>query len=115
MATRKRKNTSLASRVKSLIPSKYIPAKIRRDPKTGKIKVQISPRNLKRNPRNVAAGFYDEEGIFHPIRASHDYKPRRAGEKAKRKPAAKRKRPAAKRKRPAAKRKRPAARRSGRK
>jgi hypothetical protein len=33
--------------------------------------------------KNVAAGFVDEDGIFHPIRASYDYKPGRAGEKAK--------------------------------
>lgn len=33
---------------------------------------------------NIAAGFYDEEGIFHPIRASFDYSARRAGEKARR-------------------------------
>jgi hypothetical protein len=39
------------------------------------------------NPRsrNVAAGFVDEEGIFHPIRASYDYSRKRAGEKKKRK------------------------------
>lgn len=29
---------------------------------------------------NIAAGFYDEEGVFHPIRASWDYDPRRVGE-----------------------------------
>jgi hypothetical protein len=33
--------------------------------------------------KNVAAGFVDEEGIFHPIRASYDYKAKRAGEKVK--------------------------------
>lgn len=37
--------------------------------------------------RNVAAGFYDDEGIFHPLRASFDYKPARVGERAKRKKA----------------------------
>lgn len=30
--------------------------------------------------RNVAAGFYDEDGYFHPIRASYDYSRSRAGE-----------------------------------
>lgn len=51
----------------------------------------------KRRPRllpswaktNVAAGFYDEDGYFHPIRASYDYSPKRAGEgrkKGKRNP-----------------------------
>ena len=38
-----------------------------------------------RGRRNIAAGFYDEEGIFHPIRSSYDYQPRRAGERVKRK------------------------------
>lgn len=42
-----------------------------------------------RRVRNIAAGFMDEEGIFHPIRASHDYKPSRAGERPKRKTKAK--------------------------
>lgn len=35
----------------SLIPSKYIPAQIRRDPKTGKIKVKVQPSRLKRSTR----------------------------------------------------------------
>lgn len=30
--------------------------------------------------KNIMAGFYDEDGIFHPIRASKDYSPSRAGE-----------------------------------
>jgi len=34
--------------------------------------------------RNVAAGFVDEEGVFHPIRASYDYSAKRAGEAKKR-------------------------------
>ena len=41
--------------------------------------------------RNIAAGFYDSEGIFHPIRASHDYQPYLAGEKAGRRSRPKRK------------------------
>lgn len=58
-----------------------------------------------RNPRNIAAGFHDEEGIFHPIRASFDYDPSRAGERRapKKKAAAKKK---AARKKSAAKPKR---------
>jgi hypothetical protein len=38
------------------------------------------------NPRrrNIAAGFYDEDGYFHPIRASYDYSAKRAGETPKR-------------------------------
>lgn len=36
--------------------------------------------------KNIAAGFYDEDGYFHPIRASYDYSPKRAGDpKPKRK------------------------------
>jgi hypothetical protein len=35
----------------------------------------------RRRKRNVAAGHYDEEGIFHPWRASWDYDPTRVGEK----------------------------------
>jgi hypothetical protein len=34
---------------------------------------------------NVAAGFYDDEGIFHPLRASYDYSESRAGETRKKK------------------------------
>jgi hypothetical protein len=30
---------------------------------------------------NVAQGFVDSKGVFHPIRASFDYNKRRAGEK----------------------------------
>lgn len=55
--------------------------------------------------KNIAAGFHDEEGIFHPIRASFDYSPSRGGDKprkGKRKKAAA-KAPARKRARPAAK------------
>lgn len=37
--------------------------------------------NGRRYLRNVAAGFYDDEGVFHPIRASYDYSAKRAGEK----------------------------------
>lgn len=40
----------------------------------------------KHKPRkNIFAGFYDEDGIFHPIRASADYSASRAGETRKRK------------------------------
>lgn len=42
---------------------------------------RVNPRRR----RNIAAGFHDEDGYFHPIRASHDYSPQRAGEKRKRK------------------------------
>lgn len=40
--------------------------------------------SIRANPRrNVAAGFYDDVGVFHPIRASYDYSPARAGEKSR--------------------------------
>lgn len=37
-------------------------------------------RSAPRRARNVAAGFVDEDGIFHPLRASFDYSASRAGE-----------------------------------
>lgn len=37
--------------------------------------------------RNIMAGFHDEEGIFHPIRASADYDSSRVGEISRRKKA----------------------------
>lgn len=49
--------------------------------------------------RNIAAGFYDEDGVFHPIRASYDYSPSRAGEKRRRAPKRRAKRKAARRRR----------------
>lgn len=58
--------------------------------------------------RNIAAGFHDEEGIFHPIRASFDYDPSRGGDrprKGKRKKKAAAKKPARKKARPSAKKK----------
>jgi hypothetical protein len=85
MAARKRSlKATLKRAVKaatSLIPSNYIPAKIRRDPKTGEIKALVDPSKLKFPKRkNVAAGFYDEFGQFHPLRQSFDYVPSRVGE-----------------------------------
>ena len=47
---------------------------------------QSSLKKTAKNPKrkkNVAAGFFDEDGYFHPIRASYDYKPGRVGEKSK--------------------------------
>lgn len=58
-------------------------------------------RTHRRRRRNIAAGFYDEEGYFHPIRASYDYSRKRAGERAP-----KRKRKTAKRSRKRTKSKR---------
>lgn len=68
--------------------------------KSGKIQLMVPGSSLKKNPRskrkNVAAGFYDEDGYFHPLRASFDYSASRAGEKAKRKPAKKKRKVKAK-------------------
>jgi len=54
----------------------------------GQLLVDLKVRGIKAlggkpRRRNVAAGFYDDEGIFHPIRASYDYKRSAAGEKPK--------------------------------
>lgn len=48
----------------------------------GKTKVGAltNAKDYFRKTRNIKAGFYDEEGIFHPIRASSDYSPSRAGD-----------------------------------
>lgn len=45
---------------------------------------------MAKKKRNVAAGFYDEDGYFHPIRASFDYDSHRAGEGRKKNPRKKR-------------------------
>jgi len=67
----------------------------------------------KKSAKNVAMGFHDLRGVFHPIRASADYDPGRAGESGgtRRKKKAKAKRPVAKKKAAAKKKavKRPAA------
>lgn len=39
-------------------------------------------RLLKRK-KNIAAGYYDEDNVFHPIRASYDYSAKRAGESSR--------------------------------
>ena len=64
--------------------------------RNGTVSVMVPGSSLKRNPKrkNVAAGFVDEDGVFHPIRASYDYKPTRAGDKPKRKAATKKRKPA---------------------
>src|SRR5205807_186521 len=56
--------------------------------------------------RNVAAGFHDDSG-FHPLRASYDYSPARAGEKPKKAKARKapKRKAAPKRRKPAARKK----------
>ncbi|HLJ17978.1 MAG TPA: hypothetical protein VKV15_26005 [Bryobacteraceae bacterium] len=48
---------------------------------TGKKKNAIQKaRKFFRQFKNVAAGFYDDLGVFHPIRASYDYSAKRAHE-----------------------------------
>lgn len=92
------------------------------NPRSGKF---TALKGRARKARNIMAGFHDEEGVFHPIRASSDYDPGRAGEGSrkgkKRKPAAAKKKAAPKKRakaRPAAKRakpkKRPAAKKARR-
>jgi hypothetical protein len=64
-----------------------------------------------KNPRrNIAEGFHDSKGVFHPIRSSVDYDPSRGGDvrkggkkKAKKTKARKAPKRKAKAKRPAAK------------
>jgi hypothetical protein len=41
---------------------------------------------FRRRRKNINAGFYDDEGTFHPIRASADYSPKAAGESKRRNP-----------------------------
>lgn len=57
--------------------------------KAGKILAKVPPSAIK-NPqrvRNVAEGFMDANGVFHPIRKSWDYERKRAGEKAEKRTA----------------------------
>jgi hypothetical protein len=83
---------------------KFVKVSAIRISKSGKVDIKVPASTAKKlmNPkgkrRNVAAGFYDEDGYFHPIRASFDYSGSRAGDKPKKK-AAKKKRAKAKRKR----------------
>jgi len=55
------------------------------DLNTGYIYEKRERNTVRRRRRNVAAGFVDDMGVFHPIRASYDYDPGRAGESRKRK------------------------------
>lgn len=80
----------MASNPKVSIPrGKWMTAEIRVT-KSGVIQAKL-PASAVRRKRNIAAGFRDEEGIFHPIRASYDYSGSRAGDpppkRKKRKPA----------------------------
>jgi hypothetical protein len=34
--------------------------------------------------KNITEGFFDKQGVFHPIRSAADYSPKRAGEKGTR-------------------------------
>jgi len=68
-------------------PSQIIPASgIIIDRKRGKVHI-INPGKI----QNIAQGFFDSNGVFHPIRASGDYDSSRVGEsKKKKKPTKKR-------------------------
>jgi hypothetical protein len=46
----------------------------------------------RRRMKNVAQGFYDNYGVFHPIRASKDYDESRVGGKRRKKSKKKKKR-----------------------
>jgi hypothetical protein len=78
--------TALAKYLKARNPGiKLRLAKIKRNPGG----VRVLPVKML---RNVAAGFYDEDGIFHPIRASFAYSGKRAGEGARKRSKAKKSR-----------------------
>ena len=49
-------------------------------------RVAVRANSRRRTRRNVAAGYYDEDEYFHPIRASYDYSSSRVGEKSRSKP-----------------------------
>ena len=72
---------------------KWVKATAVKVSKSGKIQLKVPASALKKNPRakrkNIAAGFYDEDGYFHPIRASFDYSGSRAGDKPKKRKSAK--------------------------
>jgi hypothetical protein len=80
--------------------NKWVNARVRIT-KGGKIQAAVSedilgrlfkPKRKNSRRRNVAAGFVDEEGLFHPIRASFDYSGKRAGDAPKRRAPRKRRR-----------------------
>lgn len=52
---------------------------------------RIEKGRFRSGRRNITAGFYDEEGIFHPIRASADYDPGRGGDRPKKRKPVKKK------------------------
>ena len=77
---------------------KFIPVQAVRVNRNGTVDVKVSGATAnklanpkRRKKRNVAAGFFDEDGYFHPIRASYDYSPGRVGEKGAKKRATKKK------------------------
>lgn len=64
----------MAKRVLKPKTGKFIKAEAVRFNRNGTVTVKT-----RSNPRNVQAGFYDATG-FHPLRASSDYDPDRAGD-----------------------------------
>lgn len=69
--------SGLMGRIKEIIPAHAVV-------RTTDNKLHILKEKNPSRVRNVAMGFVDGSGIFHPIRASGDYSPRAAGEKVSR-------------------------------
>lgn len=90
MAKRRRRRNP-ATELSELPIGEFIPVQAIRMNEDGKLDIKVSDATAERleNPRrrNIAAGFVDEDGVFHPIRASYNYSPGRVGEKSKARPA----------------------------
>lgn len=59
----------------------WIPAHAVKFNEDGSTSIMAEHARANSRRRNVAAGYYDEAGVFRPIRASWDYDPSRAGER----------------------------------
>ena len=66
--------------IAEILPDTWTPAEVRMGP-DGKPQIAINPRRCKNE--SVAMGFYDSQGLFHPIRASDDYDPGAVGERSR--------------------------------
>jgi hypothetical protein len=74
---KRRKRNAVATAWKKMNPGKKMPQAVRvKRLKGGGF--TVTPVTVKKG--NVAAGFYDEDGVFHPIRSSYDYSPSRGGD-----------------------------------
>lgn len=65
-------------------PGASPPIILRVEGRSMKQAVANAKRTIKRHLKNIEQGFY-RRGVFHPIRASSDYSPGRAGETRKKK------------------------------